>query len=84
MVRRRVTECEPVYARLGWRLPSSLSRVYDNARARRDLRWSPRHDFRGVIARLAEGGDAFSALQRTVGSKPYHAQTFADGPYPVE
>jgi hypothetical protein len=37
-----------------------------------------------VIERLAAGQDFRSQLARLVGAKGYHAQDFADGPYPVE
>jgi hypothetical protein len=37
-----------------------------------------------VIERLAAGQDFRSPLARLVGSKGYHADTFAEGPYPVE
>ena len=36
------------------------------------------------VARLAEGGGVKSALAQAVGSKGYHAEDFAEGPYPVE
>ncbi len=79
VVRRLVPEYEAVYARRGWRMLPSIDRVYDNARARSRLGWRPRHDFRSVIAR----DDIRSPLARAIGSKGYHAQVFADGPYPV-
>jgi UDP-glucose 4-epimerase len=72
-----------VYTRRGWRMFQGIGRVYVNARARHELGWHPRHDFRTIIARLREGGDWRSPLARTVGSKGYHAEVFADGPYPV-
>ena len=62
----------------------SIERVYVNARARRELGWRPRHDFRSVLSRLVAGQDPRSALARTVGSKGYHARSFDQGPYPVE
>jgi UDP-glucose 4-epimerase len=37
-----------------------------------------------VIERLAAGQDFRGPLARSVGAKGYHAQAFADGPYPVE
>lgn len=37
-----------------------------------------------VVARLAAGGDVMSPLARAVGAKGYHAEAFAEGPYPVE
>ena len=51
----------------------SIERVYVNARARRELGWSPRYDFRYALERLAEGGDPRSPLARSVGAKGYHA-----------
>lgn len=72
VVRRLVPACEAVYAARGWRLFPSLDRVYDNAKARRELGWQPRHDFASVVARLAAGGDLRSELARAVGSKGYH------------
>jgi nucleoside-diphosphate-sugar epimerase len=61
------------YARWGWRLPPTLDRVYDNARARRELGWTPRLDFRAVVDLVRTTGDHRSPLARTVGAKGYHA-----------
>ena len=61
-----------------------IDRVYVNSRAREELGWRPRFDFRHVLDRLRCGEDAISSLAREVGSKGYHPQTFKDGPYPVE
>jgi len=71
-VSRRAPGWRAVYERLGWRMAPALDRVYDNARARADLGWRPRHDFAAVLARAAEGGDIQSPLARTVGAKSYH------------
>ncbi|MGE5327279.1 MAG: NAD-dependent epimerase/dehydratase family protein [Deltaproteobacteria bacterium] len=60
------------YARRGWKMFPSIDRVYDNARARKDLGWQPRYDFRYVLDRLISGKDPRSALARKVGSKGYH------------
>ena len=62
----------------------TLDRVYANDRARAELSWQPRYDFGAVIARLAAGGTWQSALAQEIGKKGYHAETFADGPFPVE
>jgi hypothetical protein len=51
----------------------SLDRVYDNARARRDLGWEPRYDFRLALDRLAAGEDPRSPLAVAIGAKGYHA-----------
>jgi len=83
VVRRRVPEYEAEYKRRGWKMFPGIERVYVNERARGELDWHPRYDFKHVIALLRAGGDARSSLARTVGSKGYHATPFADGPYPV-
>ena len=61
-----------------------IDRVYVNEAARRDLRWVPTYDFGHALKRLEAGKDPGSALARAVGSKGYHAEEFAEGPYPVE
>jgi UDP-glucose 4-epimerase len=83
VVRRRVPEYEAEYARRGWEMFPSIDRVYLNERARQDLGWRPRYDFRYVLDRLRSGDDPRSPLARAVGSKGYHAQRFEEGPYPV-
>jgi UDP-glucose 4-epimerase len=80
---RRAPEFAAIYAARGWRMFPSIDRVYDNALARADLGWRPRHDITSVLQRLATGGSVESDLARLVGAKGYHAETFADGPYPV-
>ena len=84
VVRRCVPGYEAEYARRGWSMVPSIDRVYINARARQELGWRPRYDFAFVIERLAAGQDFRSPLARRVGAKGYHAETFAEGPYPVE
>ena len=84
VVRRRVPGYDAEYARRGWRMFPSIGRVYVNRRARDDLGWQPRYDFKSILDRLAAGDDLRSPLARAIGSKGYHAEVFADGPYPVE
>jgi nucleoside-diphosphate-sugar epimerase len=83
VLRRRVPGAEAEYARRGWRMLPGIDRVYVNDRAQAELGWQPRHDFAAVIGRLQAGGGLWSPLARLVGSKGYHAETFAEGPYPV-
>ena len=71
VVRRRCPDFEAVYARLGWAMFPRIERVYVNARARADLGWAPRHDFRHALDRLAAGEDHRSELAVTVGAKGY-------------
>jgi nucleoside-diphosphate-sugar epimerase len=84
VVRRRVPGYEAEYKRRGWKMFAGIERVYVNARARQELGWRPRYDFRRAIERLREGEDMRSPLARLIGSKGYHAEAFAEGPYPVE
>ena len=61
-----------------------IDRVYVNDRARKELGWQPRYNFKFIIDRLRAGEDMRSPLARLVGSKGYHTEKFAEGPYPVE
>ena len=65
---------EAEYARRGWRMFPSISRVYVNARARAELGWSPRYDYRAVLDALARDEDPRSPLARSVGAKGYHEE----------
>ena len=69
-----------MYAELGWSMFPAIERVYVNDRARRDLGWEPRHDFRSALDRLAADEDWRSQLARSVGAKGYHASSPAYAP----
>ncbi len=61
-----------------------IDRVYVNERARNELGWRPRYDFRFIVSeRLRAGEDMRSQLARVV-AKGYHSEVFDEGPYPVE
>ena len=75
VVARHFPDYPELYARRGWRMLPAIERVYDNARARRDLGWTPRFDFRHALDRLARGEDPRSDLALAVGAKGYHAET---------
>jgi len=72
VVRRLFPDQERLYARRDWRMFPTIDRVYVNSRARIELDWAPRHDFRSVLDRLAADEDLRSPLARAVGSKGYH------------
>jgi UDP-glucose 4-epimerase len=84
VVRRHVPEYWAEYQRRDWKMIAGIDRVYVNDRARTELGWQPRHDFRALMARLKADDDILSPLAREVGSKGYHDRIFGDGPYPVE
>ncbi len=72
VVARLFPEYPALYEARGWRMFPGIDRVYDNERARRDLGWHPRYDFRHVLDCLARGADFRSTLAREVGYKGYH------------
>jgi UDP-glucose 4-epimerase len=72
VVRRLFPDYEALYAERGWSMFPSIDRVYDNTRAREELGWSPRYDFRHALDRLAAGEEPRSELAVTVGMKGYH------------
>jgi hypothetical protein len=78
-VRQLFPDYEGIYAERGWTMFPSIERVYVNERARRELDWTPRYDFRHALDRLAAGEDVRSALALSVGAKGYHAEP--TGPY---
>lgn len=80
---RRCPGTGAAFARLGWRMPGSIDRVYDSARAQAALGWRPVHGFASVLDQASRGDAIGSALAGAVGAKGYHAESFADGPYPV-
>jgi len=83
VVSLRASGWEDEYAQRGWRMFSSLDRVYDNALARRELGWRPKWDFAAVLQRLRETGDIRGPLAKEIGAKGYHAERFEGAPYPV-
>ena len=81
VVRRLFPDYAAEYQRRGWRMFGQIDRVYVNARARADLRWAPRYDFRRVLDLLKAGEEPRSPLARAVGAKGYHS--VSTGPYTV-
>jgi nucleoside-diphosphate-sugar epimerase len=72
VVWRLFPEARAEYERRGWRMFPQLDRVYVNARARAELGWQPRYDFRHVLGLLQAGEDPRSPLARDVATKGYH------------
>jgi nucleoside-diphosphate-sugar epimerase len=73
VVKRSFPDYEEEYARRAWRMFPGIERVYVNDRARKELGWNPRYDFRRVLDSLKAGVDPRSPLSREVGSKGYHS-----------
>jgi nucleoside-diphosphate-sugar epimerase len=72
VVRRLFPDYEAEYGRRGWRMFPSIGRVYVNTRARAELGWAPRYDFRSVLDALKSGADPRSPLAQAIGAKGYH------------
>jgi nucleoside-diphosphate-sugar epimerase len=72
VVRRLFPDYEAIYAERGWSMFPTIDRVYDNKRAREELGWSPRYDFRHALDLVAAGQEPRSELAVTVGMKGYH------------
>lgn len=61
-----------LYAARGWSMFPTIDRVYVNAKARTELGWQPRYDYRHVLDCLAAEADFRSPLALEVGAKGYH------------
>jgi UDP-glucose 4-epimerase len=79
VVERLFPDYLEVYARLGWRMFPAVDRVYVNDRARAELDWEPRYDFRHALDLLRAGQEPRSTLATSVGAKGYHS--VPTGPY---
>jgi nucleoside-diphosphate-sugar epimerase len=72
VVKSLFPDFEMIYAALGWKMFPTIGRVYVNTKAREELDWSPKYDFRYVLDRLKAGAGFKSELAETIGSKGYH------------
>jgi nucleoside-diphosphate-sugar epimerase len=72
VVREMFPDADREYERRGWRLFPGIDRVYVNARARAELGWRPRYDFRRLLDALSRDEDPRSPLARVIGAKGYH------------
>jgi UDP-glucose 4-epimerase len=75
VVRRLFPDHEAIYAERGWSMFPGIDRVYDNGRARTELGWAPRYDFRRALDLVAAGEEPRSELARTIGAKGYHSES---------
>jgi nucleoside-diphosphate-sugar epimerase len=71
VVRSLFPDYEEEYRRRAWKMLASIDRVYVNRRAREELGWRPRFDFRRILDCLKQGQPVFSRLATLVGSKGY-------------
>ncbi|MCS3799121.1 NAD-dependent epimerase/dehydratase family protein [Niastella sp. OAS944] len=83
VVKHLFPEYVELYEQLGWKMFPSLDRVYVNERARNELGWQPKYDFKYIIEQIRSSNDLRSRLAAQIGVKGYHAEKFNEGPYPV-
>lgn len=84
VVKRLVPEYVDLYEQRGWKMFPSLDRVYVNERARTELGWQPKYDFKYILEQIRTSNDLRSQLAVQVGVKGYHVEKFTDGPFPVD
>jgi UDP-glucose 4-epimerase len=84
VVKHLFPEYVALYEQLGWKMFPSLDRVYVNERARTELSWQPKYDFKYILERIRSSNDLRSPLAVQVGVKGYHTEKFTQGPYPVD
>ena len=80
---RLVPEYTEIYQQHNWQMFPGLDRVYVNEKARRELGWQPRYDFRYMLQQLQAGAGIKSPMAKVIGKKGYHAATLSEGPYPL-
>jgi len=84
VLERYVPNYIEAYDRRGWRMFTTIDRVYDSSHAQTCLGWEPKYSFARAIQKLNEGSEYRSELAIQVGAKGYHPEFFEDGPYPVK
>ncbi|KAK1825766.1 nad dependent epimerase dehydratase [Podospora conica] len=73
VMRQAVPGAEEVFGERGWGFQGRVDRVYDSAKAVRELGWEPEWTFGRVVERLRRGERLRSELTERVGLKGYHA-----------
>jgi len=76
-------EFQEIYDAKAWKMFPEIDRVYVNEKARDELGWKPKYDFRYALHCIKNGFDFRSELSKSIGKKGYHSQVFDQGPYPV-
>lgn len=84
IVKKIYPEYEDLYKRKGWKMFPKIGRIYVNEKARKDLNWNPKYDFKYILNCLKEEKDFKSKLAREIGIKGYHEEKYKDGIYPVD
>ena len=83
VVEKLFPDFKEIYQSKHWKMLPGIDRVYVNEKARTELGWKPKYDFRYILDRIKNGADFRSELSKSIGIKGYHATVFEHGPYPV-
>ena len=83
VVAKLFPDYEEIYRLKSWKMFPEIDRVYINEKARTELGWKPKFDFRYALDCIKNGNDFRSELSKLVGTKGYHSEVFEHGPYPV-
>jgi len=83
VVEKLFPDYEEIYQLKNWKMLPGIDRVYVNEKARTELGWKPKYDFKYVLDRIKHGNDFRSELSKSIGIKGYHTTVFEQGPYPV-
>jgi nucleoside-diphosphate-sugar epimerase len=84
VVKHLYPEYVSIYEQRGWKMFPSFDRVYVNERARNELGWQPKYDFKYILEQIKATNELRSPLALQIGAKGYHPEQFSDGPYPVD
>ena len=79
VVQRFFPDFKQIYSARNCKIVSDIERVYENEKARRDLGWEPKYNFRYVLDCVRDGNDFRSTLAKEIGIKGYHGELFRDG-----
>jgi UDP-glucose 4-epimerase len=72
VVRHLFPDYESLYSILNWKMFHVIDRVYVNDKARKELGWNPKYDFRYILELLKVSEDIRSPLAKAIGIKGYH------------
>lgn len=79
VVKRYFPDYQEIFEQYKWKMLPEMDRVYVNQKARKELGWQPKYDFRYVLDRLKAGKSTKSKLAGLIGAKGYHPLRIAKG-----
>jgi UDP-glucose 4-epimerase len=83
VVARLFPEYEAIFRSNNWKMLPVIDRVYVNEKARTELNWKPKYDFKYVLDCVKNNRDFRSELAKSIGKKGYHSGEMIKGTYPT-